>query len=249
MWMVANFNTNSKLTAADGSLILEFKDIRFVAYEAAVPPNMTVEVHGEPYAGVSWKPDISTLSPAQAIQLYLEIQSAADAVSKIVEFINHEQPLTSILFVGTPSLGTLDTILKAVSATTTVAIADSSEGFEEVKARFGDHIATLPISNRDSLDLTELHTTPQDLVIVAMEFGHKLSVVKSVLTKKGKLLFSVVVINGESAHRNLITIGLATAELRFDLPDVTVVMSSTSSIEPYTNEVEPEDITLMATDT
>ena len=87
------FNTHTKLQDSDGHLVLDIKGLRCVAYEAAVPQNAQGGILRQPYAGITWKHDIETLSTLQA---FPENQSEFEAIATIVDLIDHKTLVTSI---------------------------------------------------------------------------------------------------------------------------------------------------------
>lgn len=247
------FNTHTKLEDADGNLVLDVKGLRCVTYEAAIPQNAKTEIIRQPYAGVSWKPDISTLTVAQAIQAYPDIASAADTITKTVELVDHKSPLTSILVLGLQDEGVLETVVKGLPAATTITIAESSpERLNQAKDQFQDRITALELPD-SSLDLSSFDAT-YGLVLVGKEvlqgasLDTVLAAIKPLLAAKGKLIFSLDGGAIATAEDKLVASEFAPSELRFDLPDVTVIMSS---LTPHINgaAAEKDQITVVTTNT
>ena len=84
------------MNSESGVDILEMKDIRCVAYEAAVPIASRNVTHRRPYSKLVWQPDIDFAS-----ETLLDYSgSAADIVAAIVGWAHHKQPLASVLIVG-----------------------------------------------------------------------------------------------------------------------------------------------------
>jgi acyl transferase domain-containing protein len=223
------FNTQVKMVDADDNLVLDIKSVRCVAYEAAVPAQAQVDIIRQPYSAVIWKPDISTLPTLQAIQVCSDLKSESNAIVKMVELIDHKQPLHNILLLGFPSEGTREAIITCIPAD----VAVTSVGI---------------------CDLTGIKSMSQDLVIVAKEllqgasFDTILPLIKPVFARKGKLIVSVNGSDQNVVHKGLISSGFAPPSLCFNLLDATVILSSP---EPYLNGITVDygRIMLMATNT
>lgn len=203
-----HFNTNVKLVDSEGKLILDVNSLHCVAYEAAIPQNASKEILREPYAAIAWKPDISTLTSLQAIHAYPDIQSESETITKIVELVDHKQSLTDVLLLGFPSEGAAEAILKGIPAAATVTLMGSS-------------------------DLVDTKPAPRDLILVAKEVFRESSLetvfsqIKPLLVNSGKLVISVDSDIRDTVAESLVALGFATPTLQFDLPDVTVILSST----------------------
>ena len=83
------FNTHTQLMTESGNKVMDVKNLRCVAYEAAIPQHPSEVMERKPYVGISWKPDIHTLTALQLRQAYPEIQSESGLLRKLVELLNH----------------------------------------------------------------------------------------------------------------------------------------------------------------
>ena len=59
---IRSFVSGSELVAEDGSVLMDIKDIRCVAYEAAAPPRLDNATESQPYMGMIWKQDVDFLA-------------------------------------------------------------------------------------------------------------------------------------------------------------------------------------------
>lgn len=203
------FNTHTKLQDANGNLVLDVKSLRCVAYEAAVPQNAQGEIIRQPYAGVNWIPDIATLTAMQAVQAFPGIASEFDSVTATVDLINYKTPLSKVLVVGSDADHVPKDLLKKLPAKATVSYAGA-------------------------LELTSLESAPSDLILLTKDafketsFGRVLALAKPLLAEQGKIIFSIEGADREIAEENIEASGFASPALRFDLPDVTVILSTLS---------------------
>ena len=226
------FNTHTKLTTESGNLVLDVKSLRCVAYEAAVPQQAQKQRTREPYMKISWKPDISCLSTSLATQAYPELRSESDSIAKIVELLNHKSPLASIFLLGQHSAKNLDAILKCTPSTISVTLGESSSERLENPVVISDHRISTVLMTEGTSDWDEFMNKPQDLVIVAKTFMQAstknmlLPIVKSIVNKQGKVVFSIDGDSADSFAEKLISSGFSGSELRFDHSDTTIILSS-----------------------
>ncbi|KAI1756304.1 hypothetical protein F4782DRAFT_550158 [Xylaria castorea] len=108
-----HFDTHAYLTDSTGKSVMDINGLTCTAYEAVVPPQLSVPSEPEPFCIASWKPDIETISADAALKL--------DSFTGLVELICHKQPIKSVLICGSPSLDvvhcTLDVLPKSCSIT------------------------------------------------------------------------------------------------------------------------------------
>lgn len=151
------FNTHTKLATESGELVLDVKSLRCVSYEAAVPQNATQARKREPYMKVSWKPDVTTLTSPQAVQVQPQVQSEIDAAGKIVELINHKGAIDSFLLLGESSIECVDALKQYLPPTTTFTIGClSAKSLDHLQSSIqDDRTSTLLLSE----DLSEWSET------------------------------------------------------------------------------------------
>ena len=161
------FNTHAKLMGANGNLIMDVKNLRCVAYEAAVPPMTSSLAASQPYMQSSWKPDFSTLSPTELAE-HCDSPVVIDSVRKLVELLDHKHGLMDVILLGRPSQNSLDTLLQGLSANVSITIGytrsenmESHEPFDKEDPR----VSTFLIP-KDSKGWETLSLSTPDLVLV-----------------------------------------------------------------------------------
>ena len=221
------FNTHTKLFTENKQLVLDVKNLRCVAYEGAVPPEASVPTMGEPYSEVSWKPDISTLTTAHALQLYPAMQSEIDCIDKIVELLNHETPLQKILCLGQLNVDFVSNCTQSISSLTSVLVGCNSketlEAFQSAEKSF----ATIDVSSETWSDFK---MQDYDLVIVdksmmTREPSHKLlQELRLLVQKGGKAILSI---ENTAVGKHLETFGASHLQMRFEFPGTSVIIPQT----------------------
>ncbi|EER28768.1 polyketide synthase, putative [Coccidioides posadasii C735 delta SOWgp] len=86
---IRSFRSGAQLTASDGGLLIDIKDMRSIAYEAAAPQKALNAPDPQPYMEIVWKCDIDTLTPGTCYQDL--------SIINIVEMISHKNPGAKIL--------------------------------------------------------------------------------------------------------------------------------------------------------
>ncbi|KAI1751035.1 hypothetical protein F4782DRAFT_201506 [Xylaria castorea] len=133
------FNTNVQLSAGDGRLLMDIKNLTCTAYEAALPAiveSMESKAKGpEPFSIMSWKPDIETLRSNDTDQLWAGTENDAEKLARCVDLITHRQRISKALIVvpvSTPTTQTLvDAMIGAVSDDMIVTIGVIAKEGEE----------------------------------------------------------------------------------------------------------------------
>lgn len=95
------FRSSSQLIAADGEMLMDIKDIRCVAYEAAVPLQTTELIDSQPFMEMVWKTDVESLD---------QRTGATMDIKELIALSVHKNPSLKVLEFGTlyarPALAT-----------------------------------------------------------------------------------------------------------------------------------------------
>lgn len=235
------FNTHTKLATEAGHVLLDVKNLRCVAYEAAVPQHGTKQREREPYMEVSWKPDISSLTVTQAMRVYPGIQSAEESIGAILELVNHKTSLRSVLSLGVLSPEMLKILKSSISSTTVLTVGDvSAKRLEEFQSIDENKLVPTLLLPPDVSEWSGAVIVPQDLVFIERRFiqdniaANSLGQVKCFMAEKANLLISTDTGAGDELATQLFRTGFSNPTLRFDHPDTTVVLLDASRHE---NEV------------
>lgn len=228
------FNTHTKLATDAGDLVLEIKNLRCVAYEAAVPQNATEARRRKPYMAVSWKSDITSLSSAQAIRAYPEIQTESDSIGKIADLLNHKRPLKNILTLGEPSLELVQVLRQSLPATVSIVLGDTSaERLERLQLPSEDNRVSTMVLAGDISQWKEVVAEPQDLIIIGRSIARDhtradiLRTAKSFLADYGHLISTVAGESGDAFVEQLHLAGYPSPNLQFDHAETSVILSDT----------------------
>lgn len=153
------YNTHTKLATESGEMVLDVKSLRCVSYEAAAPQNATQARKREPYMEVSWKPDVTSLTPSQAVRLHPHVQSEIDATRNIVELINHKSAIDSVLLLGESLIELVEALRQLLPTTTAITLGLSAKALENSQSSIqDDQISTHVLSE----DLSEWSETISD---------------------------------------------------------------------------------------
>lgn len=218
------FNTHTKLFTASNRLVLDVKNLRCVAYEGAVPPEASVPTMEVPYSQVSWKPDISTLTTTDALQLYPALQSEMDCIDKVVELLDHETPLHKILCLGHQDADVVSSCTHSVSSSPSVSVGYSSKETLEVFRSTENNFAMIDISSETWSDF---EIQQYDLVIVdkdlmTREQSHELvQELQLFVQRGGKAILSF---ESPAEGKPLDAFGLLHVRMRFDFPGISVII-------------------------
>lgn len=221
------FNTHTKLFTENKQLVLDVKNLRCVAYEGAVPPEASVPTMGEPYSQVSWKPDISTLTTAHALQFYPALQSEADYIDKTVELLNHETPLHKILCLGQQNADVVSNFTHSVSPLTSVLVGCSSKETLEAFHFTENSFAAFDISMETWSDfkIQEYDLVIVDKSMMTREPSQKLlQELRLLVQKGGKAILSI---ENSAVGKHLETFGFSRLQMRFDFPGTSVIIPKT----------------------
>ena len=229
------FNTHTQLMTKSDNKIMDVKNLRCVAYEAAVPQHASKVMEREPYLGISWKPDIDTLTALQLRQAYPETQSEPGLLCKLVELLNHKNPLTSVFLVGQLSLNYLNILMDLLPSNTLFTVGDTStERLDSLESTIADknRVSTLLIPTEGSYHLDGSMIKSLKLLVIDDSFNQSeaetrgLQQIKPLVADEGKVIFSVSSQAGDSFAKKLPSYDYSEPELRFDLPATTLILSN-----------------------
>lgn len=89
---IRSFVSGSELVTQDGEVLMDIKDMRCVAYEAAVPPRLLNATETEPYMCMAWKQDFDLLA---TIRSYGDMD-----ISTLVNLLAHKKANAKVLLLG-----------------------------------------------------------------------------------------------------------------------------------------------------
>lgn len=226
------FNTHTKMTTQSGQLVLDVKNLRCVAYEAAVPQQVSEQVPRQPYSEVIWKPDITALTAEQISRVYPDIQSEAEFIATVVSLMNHKSVLSSVLFTKAPTAEVLKAVVQNLPPSTAVTVGCSSdEESESVKGN--DPRVTVIDTTSSSFTWSESGVKDQNLIIIPenvarqeSEESHPLNDISNIIAKTG----GIMVCDGRNrTAQELIVPGFSTA-MQTQLAQSTVSLLSWTSV-------------------
>ncbi|KAL8735746.1 MAG: hypothetical protein Q9181_002693 [Wetmoreana brouardii] len=161
------FNTHTKLMGKSGNLIMDIKNLRCVAYEAAIPPKFAKDRPLESYTESLWKPNISTLTTSKLTGLW-DGSSLAQVVNNWVELLDHKHKLGKLLLLRRPDESSLYTLLQAVPMATSIMIgyitADQLRVHEASDEAY-DRILTVLLSENTD-EWGDSLTNSYDLIVI-----------------------------------------------------------------------------------
>ena len=218
------FNTHTKLFTGNNRLVLDVKNLRCIAYEGAVPPEASVPTIEAPYSQVSWKPDISTLTTTDVLQLYPALQSAMDFIDKTVELLNHETPLHKILCLGQQDADFVSNCTQSVSLSTSVSVGYSSNDTLEVFRSTEKKFDMIDISSETWSDfkIQEYDLVIVDQHMMTREQSHELVQELQLLVQRGGK--AILSLEGTTVGKALDTFGFSHVQMRFDFPGTSVII-------------------------
>jgi len=229
------FNTHTQLMTKSGIKVMDVKNLRCVAYEAAIPQLASDVMEREPYLGISWRPDIDTLTALQLRQAYPRIQSESGLLCKLVELLNHKDPLTSVLLVGQVSLNYLDILVDLLPSDTLFIVGHTSgERLDSLENTVADktRVSTLLIPTEESYQWDRSTIKSLKLLVIDASFdpseveARVLQRIKPLVADEAQVIFSVSSQAGDSFAKRLPSYGYSEPELRFDFPATTLMLSN-----------------------
>ncbi|KAL8937353.1 MAG: hypothetical protein Q9216_004470 [Gyalolechia sp. 2 TL-2023] len=159
------FNTHTKMVTESGQLVLDVKNLRGVAYEAATLQQVSEKKFGEPYSQMAWQPDIRTLTSEQIIRAYPNIHSDVDLIAIIVSLLNHKSTLACVLFMEGSTTELLEKCIQSLAPSTAITVGCSVKGDSESIRAIDPGITVIDTSSFTS-SLSESGIKDQDLIIV-----------------------------------------------------------------------------------
>lgn len=241
------FNTHTQLKTHSGKIVLNVKNLRCVAYEAAVPQQMQESISRQPYAESVWKPDISSLRASKTENLLPEFRTESSYLAALVELINHKRPLTSVFLLGVPSESVLEGLLKTVPAATAITMVDTRVDLLEHALQISNSRISTSLLTLGSIDWVQFGALPYDIVIVsecdAMRVEETLQpTLKSLVDEDGWIIFSVEKTKAELVREKLTAFNFPGPGLHMQLQDKTIIVSSKT---PYLNGSSHENEELL----
>ena len=244
------FNTHTQLATESGELVLDVKSMRCVSYEAAVPQNATEVRKREPYAEVSWKPDVTSVTSTQAANAYPDLQSESDVIGKIVELLDHKSPLGRVLLLGESMIPFVEALKSTLPTTATLLVAgESAERLEQLQSRQDDQVFSIVLP-QEMYEWNEAISEPHDLVILGkcMFQGRSLvdllGTAKGLISENGGLISCVENASYEDFAKELSFSGFTDIGLRLKVSDTSVVhsrlpgsLAQSSTLDSPENEV------------
>lgn len=225
------YNTHTKLATESGELVLDVKSMRCVSYEAAVPQNATQTRNKEPYMEVSWKPDVTTLTSQQAVQVHPHVQSTADAAGKIAELINHKGAIESVILLGESLIELIDTLQQSLPQTTTFTMGLSQKALDQFKSTIEDDRTSTVLLSEDLSEWSETISARHSLLILgecmlqAQNQTGLLETVKSFIAEDGSLISVVKDSYVNSFSKTLTSCGYSDLGFQSHLSDTSVLYS------------------------
>ena len=236
------FNTHTRLLTESGKVVLDIKSLRCVAYESAVPQQSLVPKERQPYMGVSWKPDITSLTASSVVQEYPKLKSKLDFVRKIVELLDHKIPIENALLIGRISIEDIKEILGTIHPKALVTVVDtSSERLDLVTAAFAEseRISTQLIAKGTPFNPVLSSSGPQNVAIVDKTFGYAemdeepLSVVRRLVADKSRVILAIATEDTSRFDEKISANGFSDSELRLDISGSSLVL--TTAVQPLQN--------------
>lgn len=225
------FNTHTQLATESGELVLDVKSMRCVSYEAAVPQNATEARKREPYAEVSWKPDVTSMTSTQAAKAFPDLPSEPDVIGRIVELLDHKSPLGRVLLLGKSTIPFVEALKSALPTTATLVVAsESAEELEQLQSIQDDQVFSVLLPQEIS-EWNEAINEPHDLVILGKcllqgpSVADLLGTAKGLISENGGLISLVENASCEDFAKKLSFSGFTDFGLRLQVSDTSVVHS------------------------
>lgn len=219
------FNTNTKLESKSGKVLLDVKNLRCVAYEAAVPQVSTEPRVPEPYMEVKWKPDIARLDPFQKID-----QSVEQTVSSLAGLIHHKSGLKNFLLLGVSSLDLFTALRSCIpDANFVMGVIDQEhlEALDAAKLGGGFTAFILPT---DPSSWRDFVPESPDLLMLDSIIGQKFhaadlyEAIKELVAEDGRIMERLPTGSESSIDSRLTATNLGTVALKIDLATESILL-------------------------
>lgn len=170
---VRAFNGHSELKANDGELLMQIKNMRCMAYEAAVPQQAGEPAKPQPYGEMAWKLDVDSLRGSVDLD-----------VASFAELVYFKNPESKILISGEETVEAV--LAKLPSASTVTAVAPTTELVDHLATRF-QGIEGLTIQKCDlSEDLESQSMKEGSYDLLLAPSGGNLDIIRRLLAPGGK---------------------------------------------------------------
>ena len=160
------YNTHTVLQTNTGETVLDIKNLRCIAYEAAVPQQTSEPRDPEPYMDLAWMPDVE-LDTASGGRIFQRAGSYSGGLARLVEALIHKKPIESLLVLGDYPISELDALNGVIPPKTELKFGSVSAANQEELESTNNHerfstvlLAGDPPQWKDSI------TEPAELVIV-----------------------------------------------------------------------------------
>ncbi|KAE8156902.1 KR domain-containing protein [Aspergillus tamarii] len=177
---VRAFNGHSELKADDGELLMQIKNMRCMAYEAAVPQQTGEPAKPQPYGEMVWKLDVDSLHG----KVDLDIASFA-------ELVYFKKPDSRILISGEETVEAV--LAKLPSASTVTAVAPTTELVDHMSTRFKGvkGLTLIKCDLSEDLESQSIKEGSYDLLIAPNNLHGNIHIVQRLLAPGGKAVLDV----------------------------------------------------------
>lgn len=230
-----HFDTHAKLMGSSRNLILDVKNLRCVAYEAAVPPTASSFASRQPYMQSSWKPDISTLGPIQLAK-HCANPAITDQVCELVELLDHKHGLMHMIMLGRPKQSNLDMLFRSLSENVSITIGytrsehmDFHEFSDEADPRISTFLIPDDISGWAALSLSrpDLVIVHEDMIQVGTH-SDTFRVLKGIAGERGYMLLSTTPVRCDELATDISSCGWSVSTLRLSSENDILLCDATS---------------------
>lgn len=177
---VRAFNGHSELKANDGELLMQIRNMRCMAYEAAVPQHAGEPAKPQPYGEMAWKLDVDSLRRNSDLD-----------IASYAELVYFKKPESKILISGEETVEAV--LANLASAHTVTAVASTTELVDHLKTRFED-VEGLKIQKLDffeDLEGQSMKDGSYDLVIAPTDLRDNPQIARRLLAPGGKAVIEV----------------------------------------------------------
>ncbi|KAF9884961.1 hypothetical protein FE257_000871 [Aspergillus nanangensis] len=173
------FVGSNELVASDGQVVMQIRDMRCVAYEAAVPQRLDSALPPQPYGEMVWKQDIDLLSSSVG-----EMDAAT-----LVELADFKHPGSRVLDIGgQTSKALLEKMpqLQLTATETTSELVELLQGHLEAYSQ----VQVKQLVLADSLESQSFKSGSYDIVVVGSNVTEGLDLVqlRGLVTSSGRVL-------------------------------------------------------------
>ncbi|KAB8069924.1 KR domain-containing protein [Aspergillus leporis] len=177
---VRAFNGHSELKANDGELLMQIRNMRCMAYEAAVPQQAGEPAKPQPYGEMAWKLDVDTLRG----QVNLDIASFA-------ELVYFKKPESKILIFGAEAVEAV--LAKLPSGRTVTVAVPTTELVDDLATRFEgvEDITIQKLDLSEDLESQLIKEGSYDLLIAPTSSRDNLPRVRKLMAPGGKAIIEV----------------------------------------------------------